>query len=233
MTQSIAMFLPAWLLANQQVKCSWKVNDSLCIVQGITLKKSDDGKCTVARILHGGMIHRQGTLHVGDELREINGKPVLGQTEAALQQLLVSRWLLLMVRWSKYQLGQYVGDAIVTHTLGTLQEYCQVYGQLLPTYTHVAYTLHAVYINIYVCVYPSGQYCSWEFIASFYVSRQISKSSNCSYNPFFLPEVVLSCYILCTKCNVSSADIVAAEPSCMSPPYYQAVQHNNKLIYND
>ncbi|XP_067949133.1 peripheral plasma membrane protein CASK-like isoform X2 [Watersipora subatra] len=55
---------------------------------GITLKKADSGKCTVARILHGGMIHRQGTLHVGDELREINGQSVLGQTESALQQLL-------------------------------------------------------------------------------------------------------------------------------------------------
>lgn len=58
--------------------------------QGITLKKGEDGKCIVARILHGGMIHRQGTLHVGDELREINGKSVFGETELTLQQLLVS-----------------------------------------------------------------------------------------------------------------------------------------------
>lgn len=35
------------------------------------------------------MIHRQGTLHVGDELREINGKSVIGETEIALQQILV------------------------------------------------------------------------------------------------------------------------------------------------
>jgi len=55
---------------------------------GITLKKGDDGKCIVARILHGGMIHRQGTLHVGDELREINGKSVFGESELSLQQLL-------------------------------------------------------------------------------------------------------------------------------------------------
>ncbi|PAA75743.1 hypothetical protein BOX15_Mlig029367g1 [Macrostomum lignano] len=55
---------------------------------GITLKMSDDGKIIVARIMHGGMIHRQGTLHVGDEIREINGEPVLGQSVEALQRLL-------------------------------------------------------------------------------------------------------------------------------------------------
>ncbi|XP_064639321.1 peripheral plasma membrane protein CASK-like isoform X9 [Lineus longissimus] len=55
---------------------------------GITLKVNDEGKCIVARIMHGGMIHRQGTLHVGDEIREINGVSVLGQTVEALQRML-------------------------------------------------------------------------------------------------------------------------------------------------
>ena len=64
-------------------------NSYLTLLQGITLKKGDDGKCVVARILHGGMIHRQGTLHVGDELRDINGKSVFGESELTLQQLLV------------------------------------------------------------------------------------------------------------------------------------------------
>ena len=57
---------------------------------GITLKMSDDNKCIVARILVGGMIHRQGTLHVGDEIREINGLNVSSQTIENLQKLLVS-----------------------------------------------------------------------------------------------------------------------------------------------
>jgi len=57
---------------------------------GITLKMSDDSKCLVARILVGGMIHRQGTLHVGDEIREINGLNVSSQTIENLQKLLVS-----------------------------------------------------------------------------------------------------------------------------------------------
>ena len=32
----------------------------LILFQGITLKLIDDGRCLVARIMHGGMIHRQG-----------------------------------------------------------------------------------------------------------------------------------------------------------------------------
>jgi len=55
---------------------------------GITLKMSDDNKCLVARILVGGMIHRQGTLHVGDEIREINGLVVSSQSIENLQKLL-------------------------------------------------------------------------------------------------------------------------------------------------
>ncbi|TGZ55293.1 hypothetical protein CRM22_010456 [Opisthorchis felineus] len=55
---------------------------------GITLKMNDEGRCIVARIMHGGMIHRQGTLHVGDELREINGAPVAGRSVEHLQRIL-------------------------------------------------------------------------------------------------------------------------------------------------
>ncbi|KAF3812750.1 hypothetical protein GH733_019113, partial [Mirounga leonina] len=44
--------------------------------------------CIVARIMHGGMIHRQGTLHVGDEIREINGISVANQTVEQLQKML-------------------------------------------------------------------------------------------------------------------------------------------------
>jgi calcium/calmodulin-dependent serine protein kinase len=57
--------------------------------QGITLKLSPQGQCVVARIMHGGMIHRQATLHVGDEIREINGLPVANQSVSALQKMLV------------------------------------------------------------------------------------------------------------------------------------------------
>ncbi|KOC69492.1 Peripheral plasma membrane protein CASK, partial [Habropoda laboriosa] len=55
---------------------------------GITLKMNEDGKCVVARIMHGGMIHKQATLHVGDEIREINGIPVANQSVNALQKIL-------------------------------------------------------------------------------------------------------------------------------------------------
>ena len=46
------------------------------------------GKCIVGRIMHGGMIHRQATLHVGDEIREINGNSVANQSIEALQTML-------------------------------------------------------------------------------------------------------------------------------------------------
>ncbi|KAK2857663.1 hypothetical protein Q7C36_005582 [Tachysurus vachellii] len=55
---------------------------------GITLKMNDQNHCIVARIMHGGMIHRQGTLHVGDEIREINGISVANQTVEQLQKML-------------------------------------------------------------------------------------------------------------------------------------------------
>jgi calcium/calmodulin-dependent serine protein kinase len=51
---------------------------------------NEEGRCIVARIMHGGMIHRQATLHVGDEIREINGVPVANQSVNALQKILVS-----------------------------------------------------------------------------------------------------------------------------------------------
>lgn len=37
-------------------------------VQGVTLKLNEKQRCTVARILHGGMIHRQGTVDFFVEL---------------------------------------------------------------------------------------------------------------------------------------------------------------------
>lgn len=114
--------------------------DSCSFLQGITLKMNDLNHCIVARIMHGGMIHRQGnahvitvphnggyylwasclfiatalwwwifqcahtiwmldlcllhvsiagTLHVGDEIREINGISVANQTVEQLQKMLV------------------------------------------------------------------------------------------------------------------------------------------------
>ncbi|XP_012670985.1 55 kDa erythrocyte membrane protein [Clupea harengus] len=55
---------------------------------GVTLKLNAKQKCTVARILHGGMIHRQGSLHEGDEIAEINGQSVDNQSVDQLQKIL-------------------------------------------------------------------------------------------------------------------------------------------------
>lgn len=71
-------------------------NVSYTDFQGITLKMNEGGKCIVARIMHGGMIHRQATLHVGDEIREINGIPVMNQSVNALQKILVSMFCLFL-----------------------------------------------------------------------------------------------------------------------------------------
>jgi calcium/calmodulin-dependent serine protein kinase len=38
--------------------------------------------------MHGGMVHRQSTLHVGDEIREINSVDVRHQTIEKLQNML-------------------------------------------------------------------------------------------------------------------------------------------------
>ncbi|XP_048240911.1 peripheral plasma membrane protein CASK-like isoform X6 [Haliotis rufescens] len=55
---------------------------------GITLKVNEEGRCFVARIMHGGMIHRQGTLHVSDEIKEINNVSVQNQPVETLQRML-------------------------------------------------------------------------------------------------------------------------------------------------
>ncbi|KAJ7996564.1 hypothetical protein DPEC_G00238340 [Dallia pectoralis] len=57
---------------------------------GVTLKLNGKQKCAVARILHGGMIHRQGSLHEGDEIAEINGKSVANHTVDQLQKILAN-----------------------------------------------------------------------------------------------------------------------------------------------
>ena len=51
---------------------------------------TENKRCIVSRILNGGMIHRQGTLHVGDEIKEINGEIVSNHPIQYLQQMLVN-----------------------------------------------------------------------------------------------------------------------------------------------
>ncbi|XP_069068245.1 55 kDa erythrocyte membrane protein isoform X1 [Pleurodeles waltl] len=55
---------------------------------GITLKLNSKQSCVVGRIMHGGMIHRQGSLHVGDEILEINGATVTNHSVDQLQKML-------------------------------------------------------------------------------------------------------------------------------------------------
>ena len=47
----------------------------------------ESGELVIARILHGGMIDQQGLLHVGDIIKEVNGKEV-GNDPKVLQEML-------------------------------------------------------------------------------------------------------------------------------------------------
>ncbi|KAG8573142.1 hypothetical protein GDO81_012305 [Engystomops pustulosus] len=55
---------------------------------GVTFKV-ENSNLVIARILHGGMIDRQGLLHVGDIIKEVNGHDV-GNNPKELQELLKS-----------------------------------------------------------------------------------------------------------------------------------------------
>ncbi len=50
-----------------------KVNDEPL---GITVRVNDNGDLEIARIMHGGLIDKQGLLHEGDIIKEINGERV-------------------------------------------------------------------------------------------------------------------------------------------------------------
>ena len=55
-----------------------KVNDEPL---GITVRVNENGDLEIARIMHGGMIDKQGLLHEGDIIKEINGEPVFTPEE--------------------------------------------------------------------------------------------------------------------------------------------------------
>jgi C-terminal processing protease CtpA/Prc len=50
-------------------------------------------KLVIARIMYGGLIHRQGLLKVGDVVKEVNGEVVSSMQPVELQTMLVRRRL--------------------------------------------------------------------------------------------------------------------------------------------
>ncbi|XP_041352781.1 peripheral plasma membrane protein CASK-like isoform X2 [Gigantopelta aegis] len=80
---------------------------------GITLKVNEKGQCFVARIMHGGMIHRQGTLHVGDEIKEINSESVANQPVEMLQKMLRNLHGSVMFKVLPTAEGNYKNDNIM------------------------------------------------------------------------------------------------------------------------
>lgn len=59
---------------------------TLSSFQGVTFRV-ERGDMVIARILHGSSIDRQGMLHAGDIIREVNGREV-GSNPHELQELL-------------------------------------------------------------------------------------------------------------------------------------------------
>lgn len=78
------------ILREVKVKWNWNTNNGkLCVTylfQGVTFRV-ENNDLVIARILHGGMIDRQGLLHVGDIIKEVNGHEV-GNNPKELQELL-------------------------------------------------------------------------------------------------------------------------------------------------
>lgn len=58
----------------------------MTLFQGVTFRV-ERGEMVIARILHGSSIDRQGMLHTGDIIREVNGHEV-GRDPHQLQELL-------------------------------------------------------------------------------------------------------------------------------------------------
>lgn len=59
----------------------------VCLYEkGVTFRVEKDD-LVIARILYGGMIDRQGLLHVGDIIKEVNGQEV-GSNPTQLQEML-------------------------------------------------------------------------------------------------------------------------------------------------
>ncbi|NWW86588.1 MPP7 protein, partial [Rhynochetos jubatus] len=58
--------------------------------KGATIKRDEhSGAIVVARIMRGGAADRSGLIHVGDELREVNGIPVDDKKPEEIIQILV------------------------------------------------------------------------------------------------------------------------------------------------
>lgn len=53
--------------------------------QGLTVQVDESGNLVIARILGGGMIDRQGLLHIGDTILEVNGVPVSTPEDLQIQ----------------------------------------------------------------------------------------------------------------------------------------------------
>ena len=64
--------------------------------QGLTVKTEEEGQLVIARILAGGAVDRQGLLHVGDIIGEVNGVTV--RSAEQLQVRTTSDFVCVIIR---------------------------------------------------------------------------------------------------------------------------------------
>lgn len=72
---------------------------------------TEDGRCFVGRIMHGGLIHRQATLHVDDELLEINNISVAKKSVEQIQRLL--RFLFKYLKIKLFKISEIFEDLLL------------------------------------------------------------------------------------------------------------------------
>lgn len=83
-------------LPNEETPNAYKIDKIVGIRKkddeplGMTFRVEDDKHIVIARILRGGLVDRQGLLHVGDQILEVNGKPVIAPHQL-MEQLRLSR----------------------------------------------------------------------------------------------------------------------------------------------
>ncbi|CAK8675542.1 unnamed protein product [Clavelina lepadiformis] len=80
--QSQTVDLKECQTAVRMVGLSKRPNEPLGLT--VTVK---NGEVVVSRILHGGLVHRQGLLHVGDTICEINGESIKGKPDVLQEHL--------------------------------------------------------------------------------------------------------------------------------------------------
>ena len=79
------------------------ISNAYFFFQGATIKAEEEtGRILIARVMHGGAADRSGLISVGDEVIEVNGVNVEGQTPNDVLKILVSFLDIFRLPFSNY-----------------------------------------------------------------------------------------------------------------------------------